>query len=75
LSKANRKKIASGRVPVVDDAWIEHFPGDAHLRGEKISQHHIGGGPLTVPMPKTRHIDAHMPGGTKVNPGGPGRTG
>jgi filamentous hemagglutinin len=30
---------------------------------------------LTVPLPKTRHIDAHMPGGFKNNPGGPGSSG
>ncbi|MEO8494344.1 MAG: hypothetical protein ABI614_04690, partial [Planctomycetota bacterium] len=26
LSNANRAKIAKGRVPIVDDEWISHFP-------------------------------------------------
>jgi len=26
---------------------------------------------LTVPLPDTRHLDAHMPGGFRYNPGGP----
>ena len=75
LSEENRALIKAGKVPHVDDQWIEHFPGDAPLKGEPISMHHIGGGKLTVPLPKTRHMDAHMPGGTSVNPGGPGMTG
>ena len=36
---------------------------DAGLLGEKISMHHIGSTPLTVPLAATRHLDAHMPGG------------
>ena len=30
---------------------------------------------LTVPLPATRHLDAHMPSGYRYNPGGPGRSG
>jgi hypothetical protein len=75
LSPQNRMLIKQGKVPRVDGAWVEWFPGDAGLIGEKINIHHIGGGKLTVPLPKSRHMDAHMPGGTKENPGGPGRTG
>jgi hypothetical protein len=75
LSPANRTRITKGRTPIVDDAWIEWFPGDAALRGEKISIHHIKGGKLNVPLPKSRHQDAHMPGGFQTNPGGPGMTG
>jgi RHS repeat-associated protein len=75
LSEANRKSIAIGRSPVVDTAWVKHFPGDAALVGQKISPHHIGGGPITVPLPKSRHLEAHMPGGFRYNPGGPGATG
>ncbi len=72
LSEANRAAIARGRTPVVDQAWIQHFPEDAGLVGERIPMHHIGGGPITVPLPFTRHVDAHMPGGFGTNPGGPG---
>ncbi len=42
------------------------------LLGERISPQHIGGLPVTVPLPATRHLDAHMPGGFRYNPGGPG---
>jgi filamentous hemagglutinin len=75
LSAENRRRIKDGTTPIVDDAWIEYFPGDVSLRGEKISMHHIGGSKLTVPHPKTRHKDAHTPGGFRKNPGGPGMTG
>lgn len=34
--------------------------------------HHVQGSPLTVPLPDTRHLDAHMPGGFRYNPSGPG---
>jgi filamentous hemagglutinin len=37
--------------------------------------HHINGTKLTVPLPESRHLDAHMPGGYRYNPGGPGQTG
>ncbi|WP_159086494.1 RHS repeat-associated core domain-containing protein [Burkholderia sp. LA-2-3-30-S1-D2] len=75
LSPGNRDKIAQGKTPVVDDAWISAFPGDEQLRGEKIPMHHIGGAPVTVPLPESRHLEAHMPGGFRNNPGGPGSCG
>lgn len=71
LSTENRAAIAKGRTPKVDDAWVKVFPEDAGLKGERISMHHIQGSPLTVPLPDTRHLDAHMPGGFRYNPGGP----
>jgi filamentous hemagglutinin len=71
LSKANRDRIAKGRTLVVDDDWITHFPGDQALRGEKIPMHHVQGSPL----PASRHLDAHMPGGFRYNPEGPGTSG
>jgi RHS repeat-associated protein len=74
LSPANRAKIAAGEVPTVDEAWIRHFPGDAPLFGEKITIHHVGG-LLEVPLPATRHYDAHMPGGYRYNRGGAGGSG
>ena len=72
LSDANRAAIARGRTPIVDNAWISHFPEDAGLIGERIPMHHIQGTPITVPLSATRHLDAHMPGGFRYNPGGPG---
>ncbi|WP_225981737.1 LysM peptidoglycan-binding domain-containing protein [Paracidovorax avenae] len=72
LSQANRAAIAAGRTPKVDNDWVRVFPEDAGLIGERISMHHIGGLPVTIPLPATRHMDAHMPGGYRYNPGGPG---
>jgi hypothetical protein len=72
LSTTNRNFIAKGLRPRVDDSWVKVFPEDAGLVGERISPHHISGLPVTVPWPKTRHMDAHMPGGFRYNPGGPG---
>jgi len=69
LSTENRVAIAKGRTPKVDDAWVKVFPEDAGLKGERISMHHVQGSPLTVPLPDTRHLDAHMPGGFRYNPG------
>ncbi len=75
LSPANRRRIAAGETPHVDPDWVRHFPGDADLIDELIPMHHIQGLPITVPLPATRHIDAHMPGGFRFNPGGPGSSG
>lgn len=75
LSPANRTRIQDGLTPHVDDHWIQWFPGDAHLKGELIPMHHIQGTPIVVPLPATRHLDAHMPGGFRFNPGGPGTSG
>jgi len=72
LSTENRAAIAKGKTPKVDDAWVKVFPEDAGLKGERIPMHHVQGSPLTVPLPDTRHLDAHMPGGFRYNPGGPG---
>ena len=75
LSDANRKLIAQGKTPIVDEQWIKHFPGDEVLKGEKIPMHHIQGGKISVPLPESRHLDAHKPGGYRHNPGGPGTSG
>jgi len=72
LSEANRGFIARGRTPRVDETWVVSFPEDAGLIGERITMHHIGGYPVTIPLATTRHLDAHMPGGFRYNPGGPG---
>ena len=57
---------------MVDEDWVKHFPEDAGLIGETIEMHHIGGSPIVLPWPETRHYNAHQPGGTRYNPGGPG---
>lgn len=72
LSTTNRGKIAIGRTPIVDAEWIAIHPEDAGLLGERIPIHHIQGLPLTIPLPASRHLDAHMPGGFRYNPGGIG---
>ncbi|MEM6791112.1 MAG: RHS repeat-associated core domain-containing protein [Myxococcota bacterium] len=73
LSPSNLKRIAKKRVPVVDEQWLKWFPGDR--LGEKISIHHVAGTRFNLPLRKTNHLDAHMPGGFKLNPGGPGKSG
>ena len=75
LSQANKDLIADGLVPRVDDAWTAAFPGDAAFVGEKITIHHVGGTQVFVPLGKTRHMGAHMPGGYRYNPGGAGGSG
>jgi hypothetical protein len=72
LSDANRQRIDARRSPVVDEAWIRNFPEDAGLKGELLYIHHIGGHNIYVPLPRSRHLDSHMPGGTSTNHGGPG---
>jgi hypothetical protein len=72
LSDTNRAAIASGRTPIVDQSWISYFPEDTGLLGELIPMHHVQGLPITIPLPMSRHLDAHMPGGYRYNPGGPG---
>ncbi len=72
LSISNRIAISKGRTPTVDEIWISFNPEDAGLLGERISMHHVLGLPITVPLPATRHLDAHMPGGFRYNPGGTG---
>ncbi|MBX3273064.1 MAG: hypothetical protein KF729_22565 [Sandaracinaceae bacterium] len=75
ISAANRARLRAHRMPRVDEAWVEWFPGDLHLLNEIITIHHIGGWRFHVPLPRSRHIDAHAPGGFRHNPGGPGMTG
>ena len=72
LSLSNRSRIAAGRTPLVDNAWVMFHPEDAGLLGERISMHHVQGLPITVPLPASRHLDAHMPGGFRYNPGNTG---
>jgi len=75
FSDANRAAIKARRNPVVDEQWVKQFPGDAQLLGEPIRIHHIEGTNINVPLPVSRHKDAHMPGGFRYNPGGPGTSG
>jgi len=72
LSHENRIKIAKGQSPIVDDEWIAAFPEHEIYRGQKIIPHHIGGYNIVVPLPEGAHLGAHMPGGYRYNPGGPG---
>lgn len=72
LSDSNRWKIDNGIVPTVDDSWIRWFPEHQSARNEKIIMHHVDGNRITVPLPESFHLDAHMPGGYRYNSGGPG---
>jgi hypothetical protein len=55
--------------PIVDKAWVHYFPEGTGLIGERIPMQRIGGSPIAVPLPQTRHLNAHMRGGVR-NPGG-----
>lgn len=75
ISSENRSRLSHDLSPRVDDAWILWFPGDEPFRGERIELHHVQGSPIVIPLPASRHREAHMPGGPRRNPGGPGRSG
>jgi len=55
LSPANRADVADGLSPVVDDAWIKHFPEHAPFKGETLIHHHLDYGRPAIPVPKTVH--------------------
>ena len=48
------------------------FPSKRGFNGGDISMYHIGSTPMTVPLPATRHLNAHLPGGFRYNVDGPG---
>jgi len=60
LSAANKKAIANGDTPVVDEQWIKTFPEHAPYLGEKLVHHHLDQGPMAIPLPASVH--ARQPG-------------
>ena len=59
-------------VNELGEVRIAVHPEDAGLLGERIPIHHVQGLPLSIPLPASRHLDTHMPGGFRYNPGGVG---
>lgn len=57
-----------GYLPYSERSFFN--PGtETRLLGERIPMHHVQGLPLTIPLPASRHLDAHMPGGFRYNSG------
>jgi hypothetical protein len=75
LSKENRLLINQGRTPLGRRRLGKTLPGRQRLDGPADNAAPVGGSPITVQLSKPRHQDAHMPGGFKRNPGGPGTSG
>jgi YD repeat-containing protein len=67
-----KRSTASETVEyVLDDGHVLQEADGAVAEHPGYRRYHYGYGPLSEP----RHLDAHMPGGFKKNPGGPGTSG
>ncbi|MGH9267330.1 MAG: hydrolase [Acidimicrobiales bacterium] len=60
LSAANRSFIDEGLSPVVDDVWLRTFPEHGSYLGETLVHHHLGRGPMAIPLPQPVH--GNVPG-------------
>ncbi|MCY7825749.1 T7SS effector LXG polymorphic toxin [Bacillus spizizenii] len=54
-SAENTAKIKRGRVPVVDEQFIKHFPQYADYLKDPMRHHHIGEGGQAAALPKSLH--------------------
>ncbi|PSA90531.1 transposase [Bacillus atrophaeus] len=54
-SAENIAKIKRGRVPVVDEQFIKHFPQYADYLKDPMRHHHIGEGGQAAALPKSLH--------------------
>ncbi|MEG7379489.1 T7SS effector LXG polymorphic toxin [Bacillus subtilis] len=54
-STENTAKIKRGRVPVVDEQFIKHFPQYADYLKDPMRHHHIGEGGQAAALPKSLH--------------------
>ncbi|MGM0862825.1 MAG: T7SS effector LXG polymorphic toxin [Bacillota bacterium] len=54
-STENIAKIKRGRVPVVDEQFIKHFPQYSDYLKDPMRHHHIGEGGQAVALPKSLH--------------------
>ncbi|WP_410478192.1 hypothetical protein [Pseudomonas syringae group sp. J309-1] len=52
---ANLAQIRAGRSPVVNDAWIIHYPEHQAFAGQRLVHHHIDQGPIATPLPEIIH--------------------
>jgi HNH/Endo VII superfamily nuclease toxin with a HHH motif len=55
LSAEQKKRVAEGHSPVVDDHWIKTFPEHAPFRDQVLTHHHVGQGSFAVPLPEGIH--------------------
>ena len=55
LSETNRSLIESGRSPVVDNTWVQHFPEHSAFADEPLVHHHLDYGSNAIPLPRTVH--------------------
>ncbi|UVM64148.1 DUF637 domain-containing protein [Pseudomonas sp. B21-010] len=52
---ANLARIRARRSPVVNDAWITHYPEHEAFVGQRLVHHHIDQGPIATPLPEIIH--------------------
>jgi hypothetical protein len=55
LGSGNRDLMKEGLSPVVDDIWVQYFPEHAPYMGETLIHHHLGQGPIAIPLPDSVH--------------------
>ncbi|MCL2172722.1 MAG: hypothetical protein FWB84_03660 [Candidatus Bathyarchaeota archaeon] len=55
FSDANSQLIDSGKAPIVDDQFVQHFPQYEAYTGDGLKHHHIGGGSTAVAVPEGYH--------------------
>jgi hypothetical protein len=61
ISPANRWRIDQlklnprGPSPRIDDTWIAHFPEHSAFPKDVLIHHHVGQGPIAIPLPGQAH--------------------
>ncbi len=56
FSKGNLYRIQElGLSPRVDATWVEYNPTHRRFMNEVLAHHHVGQGPVAVPLPQTLH--------------------
>lgn len=55
FSSDNLDRIADGKLPKVDDQFLQYFPQYKDYEDQFLVHHHIGGGGQAMPIPKTLH--------------------
>ncbi|WP_223302356.1 RHS repeat-associated core domain-containing protein [Flavobacterium branchiophilum] len=56
FSEINKKNIAKGKSPIVDDTWVKHNPSSANYMKDKLVHHHIDQGRFAVGIPEQAHV-------------------
>lgn len=55
FSEENSQRIDSGKAPIVDDQFAQHFPQYGDYMDDKLIHHHIGGGSTAAAVPEGYH--------------------